>query len=144
MLKGIPHILSPELLKIIAEMGHGDDLVIGDCNFPSSSTGRVCVRADGVKGIELLDAILTFFPLDSFVEAPVTLMRPTPGSIEGEPPAWAQIREIVNRHQPGARIGVAERFAFYDLARKAYATVATSEMQYWACMIIKKGVLIQP
>lgn len=143
MLKGIPHIMSPELLKTIAEMGHGDDLVIGDCNFPASSTGRTCIRADGVKGIDLLDAVLTFFPLDTFVDAPVTLMQPTPGSMEGEPPAWSQIRDIVENHQPGTKVGVVDRFSFYDLAKKAYATVATSEMQYWACIIIKKGVLIQ-
>ena len=78
MLKGISPILTPELLKILAEMGHGDELVIGDCNFPAQSMGRRCVRCDGHRGTELLDAILALFPLDQFVEAPVTVMAPAP------------------------------------------------------------------
>ena len=73
MLKGISPILTPELLKILAEMGHGDELVIGDCNFPAQSMGRRCVRCDGHRGTELLDAILALFPLDQFVEAPADL-----------------------------------------------------------------------
>ena len=82
MLKGISPILTPELLKILAEMGHGDELVIGDCNFPAQSMGRRCVRCDGHRGTELLDAILALFPLDQFVEAPVTVMAPAPGAME--------------------------------------------------------------
>ena len=86
MLKGISPILTPELLKILAEMGHGDELVIGDCNFPAQSMGRRCVRCDGHRGTELLDAILALFPLDQFVEAPVTVMAPAA--------RWMEIRRF--------------------------------------------------
>ena len=132
MLKGISPILTPELLKILAEMGHGDELVIGDCNFPAQSMGRRCVRCDGHRGTELLDAILALFPLDQFVEAPVTVMAPAPGAMDGNPPIWAEFAEIVEKH----------RFAFYDRTKNAYATVATGENALYACIIIKKGCII--
>ena len=144
MLKGISSILSPELLKTIAEMGHGDELVIGDCNFPAASMGKRCVRADGLRGTELLDAILQLFPLDTFVDAPVALMQVVPGSLdfEGEPPIWREFADIVERHQPGTKIERIERFDFYDRARAAFATLATSEKALYACIIIKKGCLL--
>ena len=85
MLKGISPLLSPELLKILAEMGHGDELVIGDANFPAQSMGQRCVREDGHGGVELLDAILSLLPLDTFVDAPVNLMQVVPGTMDGEP-----------------------------------------------------------
>ncbi|MCL2545303.1 MAG: fucose isomerase [Clostridia bacterium] len=144
MLKGIPSILSPELLKILAEMGHGDELVIGDCNFPAASMGKRCVRADGLRATELLDAILQLFPLDTFVDAPVTLMQVVPGSLdfEGDPPIWREFAGIVEGREPGTRIEKVERFAFYDRARAAFATVATTEKAFYACVIIKKGCLL--
>jgi L-fucose mutarotase len=142
MLKGISPILSPGLLETIAAMGHGDDLVIGDCNFPAASMGKRCVRADGVRGTELLDAILQLFPLDTFVEAPVTLMQVVPGTLEGDPPIWKEFREIIARHQPGVKCDFIEREAFYQRARNAYATLATTERALYACIIIKKGTLL--
>lgn len=141
MLKGISPLLSPELLKILAEMGHGDELVIGDANFPAQSMGQRCVREDGHGGVELLDAILSLLPLDTFVEAPVTLMQVVPGTVDGDPPIWKEFQETVEKHQPGAQTGWTERFAFYDRARKAYACVATGERALYACIILKKGVL---
>ena len=116
MLKGISPILTPELLKTIAEMGHGDELAIGDCNFPAQSMGKRCVRADGHRGTELLDAILALFPLDQFVEAPVAVMAPEPGAMEGNPPIWAEFAEIVEKHQPGTRTEAIDRFTFYERA----------------------------
>lgn len=141
MLKGISPRLSPELLKVIAEMGHGDDLVIGDGNFPAASMNPRCVRCDGHGVPELLDAILQLFPLDSFVEAPVTLMKVVPGTLEGDPPIWEDFRRIVERHEPGTRIQFAERFDFYERSRKAYATLQTGEGALYACVILKKGVI---
>ena len=141
MLKGISPLLSPELLKILAEMGHGDELVIGDANFPAQSMGKRCVREDGHGGVELLDAILSLFPLDTFVDAPVTIMQVVPGTMDGEPPIWKEFTATVEKHQPGTRMGQIERFAFYDRARKAYACVATGERSLYACIILKKGVL---
>ena len=102
MLKGISPLLSPELLKILAEMGHGDELVIGDINFPAQSMGQRCVRCDGHGGVELLDAILQLFPLDQFVEAPITVMDPA-GGMEGDPPIWAELDRVAQKHQPGVR-----------------------------------------
>jgi L-fucose mutarotase len=141
MLKGISPLLTPELLKILAEMGHGDEIVIGDANFPAQSMGQRCVRADGHGGVELLDAILNLLPLDTFVDAPVTLMQVVPGTMDGDPPVWQAFTATVEKHQPGAAVGHIERFAFYDRARKAYATVATGERSLYACIILKKGVL---
>ncbi len=142
MLKGISPLLSPDLLKVIAEMGHGDEIVIGDCNFPAESMGKRCVRADGHKATDILEAVLTHFPLDTFVDAPVTLMQVVPGTMEGEPPVWAVYKDIVERHQPGTKLDTVERFEFYERARNAYATVATAERALYACVILKKGVLL--
>jgi L-fucose mutarotase len=141
MLKGISTKLSPDLLKVIAEMGHGDELVIGDCNFPAASLGKRCIRADGLGGTEVLDAVLSLFPLDAFVEAPVTLMDVIPGTVECEPPIWNEYKEIVERWEPGTKIEWIDRFEFYERTKKAYATVATAERALYACIIIKKGVL---
>ena len=142
MLKGISPLLTPEMLKTIAEMGHGDELVIGDCNFPAQSMGQRCLRCDGHRGTELLEAILQLFPLDQFVEAPVTLMAPAPGAMDGDPPIWQEFHAIVEKNQPGTRCESIDRFAFYDRAKKAYATVATGENALYACIIIKKGCII--
>ncbi len=141
MLKGISTKLSPDLLKVIAEMGHGDELVIGDCNFPAASMGKCCVRADGLSGTEVLDAVLSLFPLDAFVDAPVALMQVMPGTVDGEPPIWNDYKAIVEKHETGKSIEWIDRFDFYERSRRAYATVATSERALYACIIIKKGVL---
>jgi len=139
MLKGISPLLTPELLKTIAEMGHGDELVIGDSNFPAQSMGKRCVRADGHSGVEILDAILALFPLDQFVETPVGLMAPTPGTFDGDPPIWKDYIAVVEKHQPGTKCEYVERFDFYDRTKEAYATVSTGEKAAYGCVIIKKG-----
>lgn len=141
MLKGISPMLSPELLKILAEMGHGDELVIGDANFPAQSMNPRCVRLDGHGGAALLDAVLALLPLDTFVEAPVTLMQVVPGTMQGDPPIWKEFQAVVEKHQPGTRFAQIERFQFYDRARNAYACVATGERSLYACILLKKGVL---
>jgi L-fucose mutarotase len=141
MLKSISPLLSPELLKILQEMGHGDELVIGDANFPAQSMGQRCVRADGQGGVALLNAILDLLPLDTFVDAPVTLMQVVPGTMDADPPIWKEFRSAVEAHQPGTKMAEIERFQFYDRARKAYCCVATGERALYACVILKKGVL---
>jgi L-fucose mutarotase len=142
MLKGIQPILSPELLKILMEMGHGDEIVIGDGNFPSASMAKHLVRCDGHGVPELLDAILSLFPLDSFVEAPVALMEVVPGSDAPTPPIWAAYKEIIEKHEPIHNgIAYVERFAFYERAKAAYAIVATGESALYANVILKKGVV---
>ncbi len=141
MLKGISPLLQPELLKVLAEMGHGDEIVIGDANFPAASMGKRCVRCDGHKVTELLDAILQLFPLDTFVEAPVTLMEVVPGTAPDEPPIWKEFREVIDKHEPGKKIGFEERFAFYERSKQAFATIQTGETALYACVILKKGVI---
>ncbi|HBR01344.1 MAG TPA: L-fucose mutarotase [Ruminiclostridium sp.] len=141
MLKGIPEILSPELLKILMEMGHGDEIVIGDGNFPAASIAKRLIRCDGHNVPELLEAILKFFPLDPYVDAPVSLMQVTPGD-KVETPIWNTYREIINQYEPKAnKIQNIERFAFYDRAKEAYAVVATGEKALYANIILKKGVV---
>jgi len=142
MLKGIPSILSPELLKILMEMGHGDTIIIGDGNFPHASTARnsQLVRLDGHGACEVLDAILTLMPLDTYVDAPVALMQVTPGD-PVETPIWNEFAAIIEKHQPGTKIVEIERQAFYDTARKCYAVVSTSESALYANVILKKGVI---
>lgn len=142
MLKNIPSIISPELLKILHEMGHSDEIVIGDGNFPAASNAKRLVRADGHGVPELLDAILQLFPLDTYVEAPVMLMQVTPGD-DVDPVIWKEYRKIVDKHQDDVKFEEIERFAFYERARNAYAIVATGESALYANVILKKGVVKQ-
>jgi L-fucose mutarotase len=142
MLKGISPVLSPDLLRALAAMGHGDELVIGDCNFPAETMGKRCIRADGIRGTEILDAVLSLFPLDTFVEAPVTLMQVIPGTLAGDPPIWNEFRSIVDKHQKDVKFTQIDRFEFYERAKNAYGIVATTERALYACVIIKKGILV--
>ena len=137
MLKGIPKILSPELLKVLCEMGHSDRLVIADGNFPSESMGKdaIVIRCDGHGVPEILDAILQVFPLDTYVENPVNLMQLMPDDVgKVETPIWDTYKEIVAKHDDRgeAAIGNIERFAFYDEAKTAYAIIATGESAIYA------------
>ncbi len=144
MLKGIPKILSPELLKVLAEMGHSDRLVISDGNFPAESMGKnaIVIRCDGHGVPELLDAILKVFPLDTYVEHPVNLMEVMPGD-PVETPIWDTYKEIVGRYdERGAdAVGNIERFAFYEEAQTAYAIIATGESALYANIMLQKGVV---
>jgi L-fucose mutarotase len=140
MLKGIPSILSPELLKVLMEMGHGDEIVIADGNFPAASIAQRLIRADGHPVPELLDAILKFFPLDTFVERPVALMQVVPGD-DYQPTIWEKYRQIVEQHEGFLDFDMVERFAFYERARQAYAVIATGETALYANIILKKGVV---
>ena len=140
MLKNIPSIISPELLKILHEMGHSDEIVIGDGNFPAASNAKRLIRADGHGVPEILDAILQLFPLDTYVDAPVMLMQVTPGD-DVDPVIWNEYRKIVDKHQDNVKFEEIERFAFYERARDAYAIVATGESALYANVILKKGVV---
>ncbi|MBR3601623.1 MAG: fucose isomerase [Lachnospiraceae bacterium] len=145
MLKGIPKILSPELLKVLAEMGHSDRLVISDGNFPSESMGKdaIVIRMDGHGVPEVLDAILQVFPLDTYVEKPVNLMEVMPGDTV-ETPIWDTYKEIIAKHDArgAATVGNIERFAFYDEAKKVYCIIATGESALYANIMLQKGVVV--
>lgn len=141
MLKGIPSILSPELMKVLLEMGHGDELVLADGNFPAAAYAQRLVRADGHNVPELLDAILQFFPLDPYVDAPVGLMAVVPGD-PVKPTIWEEYAQIIEQHEPEHNASEhIERFAFYERAKQAFAIVATSERALYANIILKKGVV---
>lgn len=140
MLKGIPSILSPELLKILMEMGHGDTIVLADGNFPGASMAQRLVRLDGHGTEPVLDAMLALLPLDTYVEKPVNLMQVTPGDTV-ETPIWDSYARIVEKHAPGTAIGHVERFAFYELAKKAYCVVQTGEGALYANVLLQKGVV---
>ncbi len=145
MLKNIPPILSPELLKTLCEMGHSDRIVIADGNFPAESMGKNCkvIRCDGHGVPELLDAILTLLPLDTYVDKPVSLMQVMPGD-DAKTPIWDEYKEIIARHdERGAgAVGEIERFAFYEEAKKAYAIIATGETAIYANIMLQKGVVV--
>lgn len=145
MLKNIPKILSPELLKVLCEMGHSDRIVIGDGNFPAETMGKnaIVIRCDGHGVAEILDAILQLFPLDKYIEKPVSLMEVVKGDTV-ETPIWDEYEKIVTKYdERGAKaIGHIERFAFYEEAKKAYAIIATSESALYANIMLQKGVVV--
>ena len=143
MLKGIPAILSPELLKVVCEMGHGDELVIADGNFPAESIGKnaVVIRADGHGVPEMLDAILQIIPLDQYVDQPAALMKVVPGD-PVVPVIWDEYRALLKKHgEDPDKVEMMERFAFYDRAKIAYAVIATGETAIYANVLLKKGVV---
>jgi len=141
MLIGISKLISPELLKVLMEMGHSDEIVLADGNFPAASHAQRLIRADGHGIPELLDGILRLFPLDQYVAKPAALMQVTPGD-PVETPIWATYGDIVARHAGlDAPFEEMERFAFYERAKKAYAIVATGEAALYANLILKKGVI---
>ena len=146
MLKGIPPILSPDLMKILMEMGHADEICLGDGNFPAESMGAnaYVLRCDGHGVPELLDAILKFFPLDTFDDKPVSLMQVVPGD-PVKTPIWDTYKEIVGRcDSRGANaVQTIERFAFYERAKGCYAILATGETALYANIILKKGVVTE-
>lgn len=145
MLKGIPPIISPMLLKVLCEMGHGDTIVIADGNFPSESVGKdaIVIRLDGHGVPEILDAILSLIPLDQYVEKPVGLMDKVPGDT-ADVSIWQKYLEILNKHESKGfeSIQMYERFEFYGEAKKAYAVIATSERSQYANVILKKGCVL--
>lgn len=142
MLKGVPKILSPELLKILCEMGHGDEIVIADANFPSANYGKRVIRADGISGTAILDAILSVFPLDTYSDPNMILMQLMDcdkGKIN--PTIWEEYKEIANKKDKNVKVGNIDRFNFYDIAKEAYAVIATGEEAVYANIILKKGVI---
>ena len=140
MLKHINPCISPDLLKILMEMGHGDEIVLADGNFPAASHTNRCVRADGLIIPRLLEAILAIMPLDQYVEHPISLMMHGPEVTS--PEIWNDYESIIQKNYTVYNPLLLERFKFYERAKKAYAIVATSEHQLYANIILKKGVIV--
>jgi len=142
MLKGISNLISPELLKILMEMGHGDEIVIGDGNFPAATYAQRLVRCDGHDVPPLLEAILELFPLDEYVDKPVALMAVVPGDTTPTPPIWKTYENILqNNGYSSDKIEHMDRFAFYERAKNAFAIIATGESAIYANVLLKKGVI---
>ncbi len=141
MLKGIPHALSPELMNVLMKMGHGDELVLADGNYPSDSNAQRIVRADGLDACTVLEAIMQFLPIDTFVDDPALVMQPVDADTP-EPPIWNEFRRLleVGEGRP-IELNLIDRFEFYERSRAAYAIVATSETALYANIILKKGVV---
>ncbi len=138
MLKGIPKILPPDLLKILCEMGHGDEIVIADGNFPSASYGQRVVYMSGNSGTEVLDAVLKLVPLDTYAQ-PLYLMEKVKGD-NVETPIWDEYKNTIKEYSD-AEFEYLDRFEFYERAKKAYAVIATGESALYANILIKKGVI---
>ena len=142
MLKGIPKILSPELLKILCEMGHGDEIVIADANFPSANYGKRVIRADGISGTAMLDAILSVFPLDTYSDPNMILMQLMDCDVgKINPIIWEEYKAIANKNDKNVKVGNIDRLDFYDRSKEAYAVIATGEEAIYANIILKKGVI---
>ena len=147
MLKNIPNILSPELLKVLAEMGHSDRICISDGNFPGAAMAKaknaIFLRADGHGVPELLDAVLQVIPLDTYVEKPVTLMETMECDKDMEIPIWDTYKDIVAKHDDrgAAAVGNIDRFKFYEEAKDCYCIIQTGETAVYANVIVQKGVI---
>ncbi len=138
MLKGIPKIISPELIKVLMEMGHGDEIVIADGNFPGERINPRCIRCDGHGTVELVEAILKLFPLDTYAK-PVYIMEKVKGDTV-ETPIWDDYARIISPYTE-EKIESIERFSFYERAKSAYAVVMSGESALYANIILKKGVV---
>lgn len=139
MLKNIPNIISPELLKILSEMGHGDEIVIADGNFPSNSVNNLVIRLDGHGCTEVLEAVLKLIPLDIYQDN-AFLMQVNPGDTV-ETPIWKEYKKAIKEDPAFKDFIEIERFKFYERAKNAYAVIATSESALYANIILKKGVI---
>lgn len=146
MLKGISPMLSPQLLKVLCEMGHSDTIVIADGNFPAETMGKngKVIRMDGHGVPEILEAILEVFPLDQYVEKPVSLMERVPGD-NADVSIWKVYERMISKAEERgvSVITKLERFAFYEEAKKAYAIIATSETSQYANVILQKGCVLK-
>ena len=143
MLKGIPSIISPELLKILMEMGHGDEIIIADGNFPGASLANKLVRLDGHTGPEVLEAVLKLLPLDTYADNFV-LMEKMECDKNMEIPVWKDYERIAAAGDKGfSKLTFIDRFEFYERAKKAYAIIATSETAQYANILLKKGLVLE-
>ena len=141
MLIGIPNILTPDLLRHLKAMGHGDELVIADANFPAEACAARIERLAGVSATEALRAILTIMPLDSYVDHPARTMQVV-GDPDAVPEIVAEFQQIIDEvaDHPAKVTGV-ERHAFYVEARKTYCVIQTAETRLYGNIILQKGVV---
>jgi len=140
MLKGISPLLFPELLKVLAEMGHGDEIVLSDAHFPAYAAGVPVLQAAGMNVPELLDALLGVWQLDQYVEFPAVMMAPVPGDTLDDAYV-ALVAETLKKHGEEKPIGFIDRFEFYDRTKKVHCVVVTGETRKYGNLLLKKGVI---
>ena len=140
MLKGIDKLLTGELLKALCDMGHGDELVIADANFPAETVAKRLIRVPGVDGVRVAEAVLSVFPLDTYVDTPAYVMDLTDSDkAKGmpEPVIWGEYAKAT-----GAKLGLIERFAFYERTKNAYLVIQTGEERQYGNLLLTKGVVL--
>jgi L-fucose mutarotase len=141
LLIGIDPLLGPDCLALLRAMGHGDHVVLADANFPAAATAQRLARMEGASLVQGLSAVLSVLPVDDF-EADALISMQVVGDANAVPPLVRDMQRLVDRMVPGApRIASRERFAFYELARSAYAVIATGEREFYGNLIIRKGVV---
>ena len=146
MLRNFDNRLNADVIRCLRAMGHGDDLIICDTNFPADSVARHTVtgellRMDHLTAAEAIDAILSVMPLDSFVDKPASRMEIV-GSPTEIPPVQQEVQKVIDKWEGKSwPMGQVERFAFYEKARNAYAVIVTGETRFYGCFILKKGVI---
>jgi L-fucose mutarotase len=141
MLRNIPSILSPDLLWTLRSMGHGDELVIADANFPATALGARCHRLDGLAATDVLQAVLTVLPLDPFVPNPAVVMEVVDDP-DAVPSIVTEFQKITTMTADNpATLDKLERFTFYDRAKSAFAIIQTGETRLYGNIILKKGVI---
>jgi L-fucose mutarotase len=140
MLKGIDPVLGPELLAMLRAMGHGDEIVIADANFPAASNAKRIARADGVDAVRLVAAITAVMPLDDFVPAAAFRMGVV-DALDETPAITAEFARVLAANGYAGPIEAIERHAFYARAREAFAIVASGEIRLYGNLILKKGVV---
>jgi len=139
MLKNTPKLLSPELLKALSEMGHGDEIVIADANYPASTMNARVIRADGIPATKMLEAVLDVIPLDTYATENLMFMETTNG--DPTPAIWKEFLDIANKKDKNVKNAMIKRFDFYDRSKKAYVIVQTGEERIYGNVIVKKGVI---
>ena len=140
MLKNIPPILGPDLLHALRAMGHGDEIVIVDANFPAESSGPPVIRLDGLLATDVADAILTLMPLDTFVDEQAFAMEVVDNPKKREQ-THKDFDKLVKKHEPDMKLSLLERFAFYDRVKDAFAIVQTGERRLYGNILLKKGII---
>lgn len=140
MLKGIPPILNPELLQVLRAMGHGDEIALVDANYPAESAGPPVIRLDGVENNELIDAVLSLMPLDTYVDEQAFAMAVVEDPNQREQ-THIDFDALVQKHEPGMKLSLLERFAFYERVESAFAIVQTGERRLYGNILLKKGII---
>jgi len=146
MLRNFDNRLNADVIHALRAMGHGDDLIISDLNFPSDSVARQTVlgkllRMDNLSAAEVVEAVLSVMPLDSFVDHPAERMEVS-GSPKEIPAVQAEVQKAIDKAEGKSwPMGSIERFAFYERAKKAYAVIVTGEPRFYGCFVLKKGVI---